>query len=328
MKTNIKSLLMFPLIMISLVGCNKKDNPKKYSVYLDNSEADTGSFVITTTNAQASGSINYYLTVYLSVRNKSDKAIPIDFWNPVVTKESSNAQYSMSIGYYADSHIESGMTKQFSFGATIPTSLDEQYTFSVRFNNINYDVHLYETPDELREDLTISYFVNNNLVNVDSIKKGRKITHNFVYESEDHLSYAITWKDSNGTTYQVGSIVNENLVLYGNALSNLSILTTSSDTYSFVNSINHVPNDGILVVAPRYYNKEICINNYAIYNNSQIREIYLPNTIHHIYNGNFEGLANLSTIHFAGSEAEWNAIPTTSTIPSSVTLVFNSSFRY
>ena len=328
MKTTIKSLLMFPLTLVFLAGCNKQSSPKKYSVYLDNSEVDTGSFVIATTNAYAYGSVNYNLTIYLSIKNTTSKTIPIDFKNPVVVKESNKAKYTVTTGYYIDSFIESGITEQFYFSSTIPTSLDEQYYFSITFNDVNYEVRLYETPDELREDLTISYFVNDNLVNIDSIKKGRKITHNFVYESEDHLSYAVTWKDSNGTAYQAGSTVNENLVLYGNALSNVSILTTSSDTYSFVNSINHVPNDGILVVAPRYYNKEICINNYAIYNNSQIREIYLPNTIHHIYNGNFDRLANLSTIHYAGTESEWNAIPTTSTIPSSVTLVFNSSFSY
>ena len=328
MKIHIKSLLLFPLSFVMLISCGKYEVSKKYSVYLDNSEVDTGTVAIKTNNATAYGTENYSLAVYISIKNTTTNTIPVKFSNLFVVRETNNARYSVSIGYYANDYIESEITKDFHFTSTIPTSLSENYYLSIIFNDINYKVHLYETPDELREDLTISYYVNQKLLNTDSIKKGRQITNIFTYESDDHQHYSTAWKDENDVTYGVGSVVNKNLALYGVIGYDLKFTTTTSDPFSFISGINHVPSDGILVIASEYSSKEICVSNFAIRNNSQIVEIYLPSTIHNIYNGNFEGLVNLKTIHFAGSQVEWNAIPNTSTIPSNVIMVFDSIFVY
>lgn len=48
-------------------------------------------------------------------------------------------------------------------------------------------------------------------------------------------------------------------------------------------------NNGV-VVLERYQNKEVCLGNYAIYNNTAVREVYLPVALHHIYNSNFSNV--------------------------------------
>ena len=82
-----------------------------------------------------------------------------------------------------------------------------------------------------------------------------------------------------------------------------------------------------MVVESTYLNKEICIGNYAFYRNSEIREIYLPTTVHQIYNGNFLGCGNLTTIYFAGNQEQWEAIPkSTVQMPETIGIVYNTSF--
>ena len=78
---------------------------------------------------------------------------------------------------------------------------------------------------------------------------------------------------------------------------------------------------------PTYFGKEVCLGNFGIYNNDKVREVYLPVTLHHIYYGNFSNCANLTTIYFAGTEDQWNAIPKEfAPTPSTVSVIYNTSF--
>ena len=119
------------------------------------------------------------------------------------------------------------------------------------------------------------------------------------------------------------------MTLTGTTQSNLKLMTTSSDTYVFINGINHVHADGKVVVQEKYQNKEVCLGNYAIYNNIDVVEVYLPITLQSIYNGNFSSCGNLETIYFAGTKAQWEAIPKHNvTIPSTVSIIYNTPFVY
>ena len=306
------------------------DSKQNFSVYLDYSEVSTTDyrFKVKRTYIDAYSSENHSFSISLSVTNLTSTTQTIQFSNPSLVRESNGTSYTINKmdqnqRLTLDSEIEGSV----SFSSTLPTTLDEKYYFSVDFKNISYKVFLYETPDELREDLTVSYKINGTLVNSETVKRGRAIQDNYVYDDKSYQNYSSVWKDASGKTYSKGSIVEENVTLNGTLQNNFKTLTTSTDVYTFISGINHVPADGKVVLLEKYQNKEICLGNFAIYNNSQIKEVYLPKTLRHIYSSNFSNCNNLKTIYFAGSQEQWEAIPKDFvTIPSSVRIVYNTSF--
>ncbi len=106
-----------------------------------------------------------------------------------------------------------------------------------------------------------------------------------------------------GNRVSEDTIVTENLELYGYTTSNFKWTTTASDAFNFITGINNVPSDKILVVPSKQDGKEICISNYGI-QYCVFSKIYLPKTIHRIYNGNFTN-NNGSTIYYEGTSEEW-----------------------
>ena len=182
--------------------------------------------------------------------------------------------------------------------------------------------------EKAKEDemIKITYKLGEEVVHTQKVRTGKKIGKLFVYETDNHQTYASTWKDKDSTEYTADTKVNKNITLYGEPLASLKLFFTPENEYTFVNGINHVHKDGKVVVLSSYYDKEIKIGNGAINNNEDIIELYLPNTIHQIHDDNFVNCDNLATIYFAGSEQEWNLIPTSSVIPESISLVFNTSY--
>ena len=332
------TLFLIPLLL--LTGCSGDEQPSssdpgntepanKLVVYLDYSEASTSEYRVKVNSASATGTSNYSFSLSLSIKNLTSQTQEISFSNTTLIRESTGASYTVSSGYSDKLTLDSEIEGNVSFTSTIPSSLEEKYYFSVDFKDINYKVYLYETPDDLREDVTVTYKLEYSTVHTETLKKGRSVGTNYVYDATSHQSYADTWKDTNGVTFTQNTRVEEDMVVTGQAKSNLQLLTTSSDVYMFVNGINHVHADGKVVVLERYQNKEVCLGNYAIYNNPNVKEVYLPVTLHHIYNSNFSNCGNLQTIYFAGTQEQWDAIPKDFvTIPTSVNVVFNTSFEY
>lgn len=325
-----KSWLLFPLLVLSSCGGIGDSSKEELSVYLDYSKASTSQYSVRVSSASAHSysTENYNFSISICIKNLTSETQVISFSNIKLIRESNGASYAINNGYPSKISIDSEIESTVSFASAIPTSLEENYYFSLDFKNINYKVYLYETPDELREDLTVSYVINRTIVHTETVKKGRTLPVNYVYDTNDHQNYASTWKDTSGRQYSQGTKIEENVTLTGTIQENLKISTTSTDIYSFVNGINHVHSDGKVVVADKYQNKEVCLSNFAIYNNPQVKEVYFPKTLHKIYSNNFNGCGYLKKIYYAGTEDEWNAIQSSSTIPSGVNLVFNTSFRY
>ena len=329
-------LLLIPLLMLS--SCKKEidttsDNSiETFETYLDdNNEINTGVFTVKLNGASASSSYtgNYDLTVSFTVKNISTSTKTIQFKNDTVVRESTGASYSVGSNLYdrkltLDSEIEGGVV----FHATIPTSLSEKYDFSVDFSNVHYKLHLYDKPDELREDVVVTYKIGNSVVNTQTCKQGRPIGTLYTYEERTHQYHASRWYDSDNQQYTAATIIDKDVTLTGYQERNLNVTTTSTDAYSFVNGINYVPSDGIIVVSEQYNNKDVCLSNYAFSSNSSVEKIYLPNTLRRIYSNNFTGCSNLRIIFYAGTQDEWEAVPKTTSIPSSVLVVYNTSFIY
>lgn len=328
-----KLLLCIPLFLLSAcsgISDNTNGSKTKLFVYLDYSEVSTQDFRFRVSDVSASsyGSENYNFYISVAVKNLSLETKEVVFNDPMLIRESNNTSYKVNISYNKRS-LDSEIEGVFSFSSTIPSSLDDHYCFSACLGDIEYKVYLYETPDELREDLTVTYKIDGSTVHTETVKKGRLLSVSYVYDAKDHQSYASIWKDSSGNEYSERTKIEDNVTLTGTTQSNLKLMTTSSDTYVFINGINHVHADGKVVVQKKYQNKEVCLGNYAIYNNIDVVEVYLPITLQSIYNGNFSNCGNLETIYFAGTKAQWEAIPKYNvTIPSTVSIVYGTSFVY
>ncbi|MBR4124159.1 MAG: hypothetical protein IKR12_01165, partial [Clostridia bacterium] len=192
----------------------------------------------------------------------------------------------------------------------------------------NCVVKLYETPDELRTECTISFKLYDyyNYIDLDeTIKvKYNRTSGRYLWEDSNHKYYCDTWYSDEARTqgFNWNTEITEDITLYGLKKSNISTSRDSSGTY--ITGINHVPSDRILVIDNNNSNK-VYISNYAIYNNS-IKEIYLPKELKKIYYGNFTQMSSLTKIHFEGTEAQWNSIESSSTIPAGVSIIFNSTY--
>ena len=176
------------------------------------------------------------------------------------------------------------------------------------------------------EQVTVTYQVLEKVVYSQKVNRGSSISSLYIYENDNHQSYASTWKDGKGNDFTTETIMDVDITIYGELRTSLLLFTTDEMEYTYVNGINHVHQDGKTILLPTYYEKEILIGVGAFTNVLDMKELYLPSTIRHIYRDNFINCPQLTTIYYAGSEEEWNSIPTESELPEDIKLVFNTSF--
>ncbi len=339
MKNKFLKTFIFALIILLptlvLVGCgttngsNQDDGLNQNNTfYFDDNNININnidfSFSCSETKIQ-----NTQLSVTITATNTLLKDQILNLDSIKVVNEKTKVEYKYSgATFYGDITLQYNIKTNLYFNAYIPSSyLTENYY--IQFNNggNTYRINLYETPDELRESHTVSFklFSYPNYSNVKniSVKDNRKF-EKYIYEGSDHLYYCDTWYTDEARTneFNWNSKITQDVTLYGFKFSNVQYSSSSGET--FVSKIKYVPQDGILVIDS--FSSKVYLSNYALYDNNDVKEIYLPKELKKIYNGNFNRMNNLVKIHFAGSETEWNAIESTSTIPSNVTIVFNSKY--
>ena len=314
-----KSFLFVSLLtyLFLLVGCNfgksssnngdvqEKDNSIVF--YSDSKPIENDNIKLEFDEPYCRGTTNYILSIYLNITNKEYETKTYNIKNVVLVKESTSAKYSVS--YSKSRTVEAEMTSKFLFSVEIPSDIKiDNYKLSFSINSFNITYYPYEKPDELREDRTIRYHILNKVVKTDTVKDGRTISNIYTYESSDNLRFCNVWYlDSNYSTRLTSStIINEDIDLYGIESSNIKFMTTTSDVWSFVSGVNHVPSNGILILPEKYLNKELAMSNYAI-KDITVSKIYIPKTMHTIYMGNFKNIGN-ATIYYEGTEAEWRAL--------------------
>lgn len=325
-------IILLPTIF--LVACGTKngfDNKSNQdnTFYYDNSNISINNinfnFSCSETKIQ-----NTELDVTITATNTLLKDQTINLDSLKVVNEETKVQYKYSgATFYGDITLQYNIQTNLYFNAYIPSSyLTENYYIMFNISGKTYRINLYETPDELRETHTVSFklfsYPNYNNVENISVKDNRKL-EKYIYECNDHLYYCDTWYTDEERTQEFNwnSKITRNIILYGFKFSTVQYSSSSSDRN--ISKIKHVPQDGILVV-DNFHGTNVYLLNYALYDNNNVKEIYLPKELKKIYNGNFSRMNNLTKIHFAGSESEWNAIENTSTIPSNVTVVFNSKY--
>ncbi len=308
----ILSIFIFPISLASCNndsndGTNKTDSNVK-DIYLDSDPIETDSFSLTLkSNYCTNYSPDYRLSVYFELKNKEYSTKTFSIKNTSLTKVSTNATYNVS--YDKSFSVDAELTKSVSFTSIIPSQISvDEYKLYFELESLKITLYLYETPDSLRLDRTISYYINNQKVHTDTIKDKRKLDNTITYETPDNQYYCDTWYTDSTykTKFSLNTSIANDISLYGITNSNIKWSTTTSDLYSFVSGFNHIPSNGILVIPSTYLNKELCINLYAI-KDITVSKIYIPKTVHTIYSGNFTGIGK-ATVYYEGTEAEWESI--------------------
>lgn len=303
-------VIIASLFVLLLASCKTISNSSDSTItlYNDSKQYETEKFKLEIDGIFCyKANSNYNLSISLILTNKELETELYSLTYVNVIKEDTNVKYDVSHDSLIS--LDAELSKKLLLTSTIPSHIDtDNYKLSFTLESIDFVLCLYEKPDELREDRTIRYHILNKVVKTDTVKDGRTINKIYTYESSDNLSYCSMWYlDSNYKTKLTSStIINEDIDLYGIESSNIKFTTTSSDTWSFVSGVNHVPSNGILILPEKYLNKELAMGNYAI-KDINVSKIYIPKTMHTIYMGNFKNIGN-ATIYYEGTEAEWKAL--------------------
>ena len=182
--------------------------------------------------------------------------------------------------------------------------------------------------EEPRKELvTVSYVLQGEVVNTVTVQSGSKLGVDYIYDFSSHQEYAPTWKDESGKEYNKDTIVDQDTIVEGSQKANLNIVNELENDFVKITGINHVHQDGKLVLLETYYSKNIVISENALSNNGDVVEIYFPRVINHIYSGNFQGCDSLTTIYYEGTMEQFDGIPKEEfVLPSNVHMIYNTSF--
>ncbi|MDY5041737.1 MAG: hypothetical protein SPF07_02025 [Eubacteriales bacterium] len=332
MKKILYLLLVFVILPTLFAGCDNKN---------DNAISESNTYYFDETNISIAGvhfeiSCSEYalqntnLTITLTVTNTNlqDKAFALD--NLKIVSEETNVEYNCSSNLYGSTTLQYNIKTNITITSVIPISYQTD-NYYLKFTTLGKRcvIKLYEMPDELRTEHTISFKVYTypNYVDISQnlVVKHNRVANQFVWEDNNHKNFCDTWYTDEGRTqlFSWNSKITGDVTLYGLKNTNVSTNYDSSGTY--VTGIRHVPNDGILVIDK--FSGKVFISNYGIHNNNQVKEIYLPKELRRIYFGNFSQMNALTKIHFEGSETEWNSIETSSAIPTNISIVFNSIYQ-
>lgn len=331
-RKNVIFATLFSVGAIILSGCNSvnssnnsskdvenndsssmKESEKTIELYKDSKSVtidDNTNIKLDEVYSSGWGTGNRSLSAYVIIKNLSTSTQTYGISDMKLIKESTDASYTVTsnnLMFEKSFTLEAELEKNLNFSSTIPSDITEDnYKLCFIMNNHEVIFHLYETPDSLREDRTVSYYLNDKLVNTSVVKEGRQVNEVYTYESDDHLSYCDSWKTKDNEKLSFSTIINSNLNVYGSLMENISFVSFSSDRYAFVEKVNHVPSDKLLVIPHTNGGKEIAISNYAIYN-LDVKKIYIPNTTRKIYGGNFTKIGN-ADIYYEGSQEEWQSL--------------------
>lgn len=327
------AIIISAIVMLScfiLAGCEK--TTKDY--YYDDPNISINGISVNVSCLESQyPNDNNNLTITLQIKNTETADKSFKLADVKVVNEKTNVKYNCSYMPSSSIILQYDIQHNFTITTKIPNSYkNDNYYLQFKYSKHTYKIKLYETPDELRSEHMVCIYlvsykngIGYNSSNCSYIKtlyvKDRRNLSKYIWENPNHIKYCDKWyTDFERTTeFNYQTKITENIDLYGYEYYNVQ---STYDQATYITGINYVPQDGILVVDD--YSGTINISNYGIYDNNDVQEIYLPQKINKIYFGNFKKMSNLTKIHFAGTESQWNSIESSSTIPETVTLVFNS----
>lgn len=343
-----KSLLLLPFLL--LVGCaptkteqaddRVEPNPEntviepepeyervEYIAYQDCSVVHTDNLLIQMYDFYCADFTSqagvYQVRFSLWLKNISDQPVKVDITNISVVNKESKQSFSLRTLHETSFTIDSGRRDFIQVFNEILEPLSEDCYFDFSTKTVEYKMFFVNKPDELRRDVTVAYQLDTGeVVNTITVKEGKPTILNYVYDSDDHQTYANEWKDETGIIYQYDTPIEDDVILYGTEKECFEY----SGGGSYVSRLCHVPEDGKVVVINKYHSDNFCIAPSAFSNTSGMVELYLPRELKIICDYNFRS-SKPQIVYFEGSEEEWNAVRLDcGSFPSSVQIFFNASY--
>ena len=242
-----KKLIVYILLIIYsflLCGCNT--TPTIISFYLDDENFIHNDIKMKISCSSYGLSQNKTCTIYFKCTNTSteDKYFMVE--NAYLINEETNVKYDASC-YSSEIKLQYNIERSITINSTIPTQIEEEnYYLSFTYNNETYNVYLYERPDNLRNNCTLTYKIYNNTVLSTAIKQGRTITNIYSWESPDLTKYCNEWylDSSYQSKYTSNMKINNDTILYGLTKNIWSFMSDNSGY--FITSINYIPKNGII----------------------------------------------------------------------------------
>ena len=330
-----KSFLLLTSLFSGLIlsSCGSPSIKGTIEVYKDNSAAIIDALLVKVDHIDASQDYSsvfkgYKSTIYLRFTNGGNTEQKISIRESSITCEDDYSTFTSAV--IADKDTIGGNEIAFvSYTAATATPLSEnKYCLTTTINDVQYFLHLYDKPDGARKDYTVTYKIDDQIVNTVTIKENRIIGEDYIYENPNHLSHCGVWKTSDGKPAGASTIVNSDLTLIGNEKENI-LFADVDDARTRVSSLDYIPSDRVVVVPKLHNGKNVTEIGESIFFSQQIKTIYLPKTITTIEENNFYACTILKEINYEGTEAEFLAINNMSkdNIPSTVQINYETVFH-
>lgn len=315
-----------------LSACSTPSYKETITVYKDSSDADIGELHVDVDNIAFSIDYSkenngYKTTVSLRIKNKSEKEQKINIKDSFISCENDSASFVTTVKL--DKEVIGNNEVMFAkyIGATSTPLNENNYSFSTVINDIRYLVHIYDKPDNERNDLKVEYKIADKVVHSILVKESRIIGEDYIYENPNHLTFSNVWKINDDIKIGSSTTVNSDILATGIEKDNIYFMLDEEEYVA--TSLDYIPSDRIVVVPSVYSNKNVTTIGENFFFSKSVKAIYLPKSIKTIEENNFYACSLLETINYEGSEEEWNAINNLSfnSIPDSVTINFETVFN-
>lgn len=282
--------------------------------YLDSPSMRYRNYTISVVNSTCvqSGE-EYQLELKVRFRNETGVNINLKLGACSLVRESTNKKYYPTVDGLPNlpdvddtANVVYPSLINLTINGKIPSDIrDDNYSLRIGTSDKSIVLHLYNTPNDKKETWTITYKVASKVVKTVEVKDN-ECAPAYRYDSEDHQTYSNDWYEDNSLTkpFSQSTPIRGNKTLYGKYFRYLSYNLNTTPGYATIDRINAVPLDNTLVIPSKYDGKSINIGEGAIKGAWNIEKIYIPNTVHAIYDGNFD-LKSKPTIYYSGSEEEW-----------------------
>ena len=318
-------LLLITLGM-TLSGCSNSHT--KIHTYLDKQFSNYDDIELSFSDIGIDSYISSqcYINFSLELTNKGTKTIEFNYDDAHINNDSNNNE--IIVGNKSGKiTLEHDVQKQLYFTATLPSSYDdEKYTFSLTSGLKEILFHMYEMPDDMRQQFEVKYVVNGEVVKTNTVHEGKELGQ-YEWMSSDTIYGCRQWRlDVSSELYILPNYrVYESLTLYGNKTPCLYYDVISDSDYSFVKGVVFVPNSGELFIPKMFEGKQVqkILSGALNRTTMGIKTVYIPETINFIDSDNFSYCGDLETIYFEGSEEEWQSI-NKAAVPPYTRVVFNT----
>jgi len=250
---------------------------------------------------------NFSLEIEFEITNLTNQTKEYKIKDFKIIREKTNIEYTVNLSLQT-AKLEPELTENFKVSSIIPASIqNNNYKLVLEINNYKIIYFLYDKPDELRKDKSVSFFIDDKIVDSIIVKENRTIPENFVYESSDNLYYCNEWYlDQNcKNKFTTSRLIKNDTILYGK-LKSCFKWDYCSNNVDFLSKVEHAFSNEILIIPRKHLNNDICLNSYAI-SDLKVNAIYIPKNIINIYPNNFRNI-NGASIYFEGSMEEWKTL--------------------